>query len=456
MKTTLDRRTFLRGALGGAVASIALPTMEIMLNTNGNAYANGVPIPKRFGVYFWGNGVVPSRWVPSGTGTAWTPSEELRPLVDAGLRDYFNVISGHDIKTGNPRGHHAGTVGILSGAPLIPQDPGNAGYASTFSRPSIDQVVASHVSDGTRFRSLEFGIDPRVTTVEGTTLRYLSHNGPDNANAPEYSPHALFNRLFGEGFSDPNNSEPEVDPRFAIRRNILDAVKDDANRLHKKLGATDRLRLEQHLDGIQALQNQLRSIENAPAPPSSCSLPTNPGEIGSDTQARQRERSRAMSDLLAMALACDATRVWSNLFNGSVSGTYFWNIDASNSFHQLTHDEPGDQPKVHQIVMFIMEEFAYLLNALKNTPQGDGNLLDYSVILASSDTNSGQRHNIDDYPILVAGKGGGALQTGRHVRSLGANTTRVLLTCLKAMDCPHTTFGEAGGMTDRGVSEIEA
>jgi len=456
MKTTLDRRTFLRGALGGAVASIALPTMEIMLNTNGTAYANGAPIPKRFGVYFWGNGVVPSRWLPSGTGTGWNPSEELRPLIDAGLRDYINVISGHDIKTGNPRGHHAGTVGILSGAPLIPQDPGNAGYASTFSKPSIDQVVASHVSQGTRFRSLEFGIDPRVTTVEGTTLRYLSHNGPDNANPPEYSPHALFNRLFGDGFSDPNNTEPQVDPRLAIRRNILDAVKEDANRLHKKLGANDRVRLEQHLDGIQALQDRLRTIENAPPPPSSCSMPVNPGEIGSDTQARQRERSRAMSDLLAMALACDATRVWSNLFNGSVSGTYFWNVDSSNSFHQLTHDEPGNQPKVHQIVMFIMEEFAYLLNALKNTPQGDGNLLDHSVILASSDTNSGQRHNIDDYPIVVAGKGGGALRTGHHVRGLGANTSRVLLTCLKAMNCPHTTFGEAGGMTDRGISEIEA
>ena len=455
MSINLDRRTFLRGVLGGSMATVALPTLEIMLNTNGTAYANGAPIPKRFGVFFWGNGVVPSRWRPTGTGLNWTPSEELRPLTDAGLREHINVISGHDIKTGNPRGHHAGTVGILSGAPLIPQDPGNAGYASTFSKPSIDQVVADHVAQGTRFRSIEFGIDPRVTTVEGTTLRYLSHNGPDNANPPEYSPHQLFSRIFGEGFVDPADQDPEVDPRLQLRRNILDAVKDDANRLHKKLGAADRVRLEQHLDGIQALQNRLLAIENTPPPPSACLVPDDPDEIASDTQKRQQTRSKAMSDLIAMALACDATRVWSNLFNGSVSGTYFWNIDSGNSFHQLTHDEPGEQPKVHQIVTFIMEEFAYLLNAFKAIPQGDGTLLDYSVILASSDTNSGQRHNIDDYPIILAGGGGGALQTGHHIRAAGANTTRVLLTALRAMDCPHTTFGEEGGFTDRGISEIE-
>lgn len=455
MKHTLDRRTFLRGAVAGAMASIALPPLEIMLNTNGNAFANGTPIPKRFGVYFWGNGVVPERWLPTGTGINWSPSEELRPLVDAGLKDYINVISGFDIKTGNPRGHHAGAVGILSGAPLIPQDPGNAGYASTFSKPSIDQVVAGHVSQGTRFKSVEFGVDPRVTTVEGTTLRYLSHNGPDNANPPEYSPHALFSRIFGDGFVDPTMNQ-EVDPRLALRRNILDAVREDANALQKKLGASDKVRLEQHLEGILALQNRLQTIENAPPPPSACIVPQNPGEIGSDTQEKQRQRSRAMSDLMAMALACDATRVWSNLFNGSVSGTYFWGIDPGNSFHQLTHDEGGNQPKVHQIVMFIMEEFAYMLNALKNTPQGDGNLLDYSVILASSDLNSGQRHNIDDYPVIVAGKGGGALNTGLHVRQVGANTSRILLTCLRAMDCPHLTFGEAGGQVSQGVSELEA
>ncbi|MEZ4458542.1 MAG: DUF1552 domain-containing protein [bacterium] len=453
-KLHLDRRSFLRGAVGGAVATIGLPPLEAMFNESGNAHADGTAIPKRFGVFFWGNGVVPNRWVPTGEGTNWTPSEELQPLVAAGLRDYLTVCSGFEIKTGNPRGHHAGAVGILSGAPLIPQDPGNAGYASTFSRPSIDQVLATQLNPNTRYRSVEFGVDRRVTTVEGTTLRYLSHNGPDNANPPEYSPHRMFEKLFGAGFVEPG--DPAVDPRLELRRNILDAVKDDMTRLNKKLGANDRVRMEQHLEGVRALQSRLLQIENAPPPPNACAIPADPGEIGDDTAEKQRQRSRALSDLLALGLACDVTRVWSNLFNGSVSGTYFWGVDPTNSFHQLTHDEPGDQPKVHSIVMFIMEELAYLLNALKNTEEGDGNLLDSSVILASSDLSSGQRHSIDEYPILVAGKGGGTLRGNMHVRQLGGNASRVLWQCMKSMDVIMPEFGVDGGLVRSGVPEMEA
>lgn len=454
MKLSLDRRSFLRGAVLGAAACLALPPLEIMLNSNGTAYADGTPFPKRFGIFFWGNGVVAPHWVPTQTGLNWTPGEALQPLAAAGLKDYINVVSGHDIKTGNPRGHHAGAVGILSGAPLIPQDPGNAGFASTFSTASIDQVIASHIGGSTRFRSLEFGVDPRVSRSEGTTLHHLSHNGPDNVNPAEYNPHNLFTRLFGDGFVE--TGTPERDPRLALRRHILDAVREDAHALQRKLGAQDRARLDQHLEGIGALQQRLRSIEEAPAPPSACTMPINPGEIGHDTEERQRQRSRAMADLLAIALACDQTRVWSNLFNGSVSGTIYWGIDPTTNFHQLTHDEPGDQPKVHAIVRFIMGEFAYLLGALRDTPEGDGNLLDNSVILATSDCTSGYRHNITDYPILLAGRGGGSLNTGLHVRGNRSNASNVLLTCMRAMECPGHAFGTEGGYTEQGVSELEA
>lgn len=449
----LDRRTFLRGALGAAVATVALPPLEIMMNSNGTAFANS-GIPKRFGVFFWGNGVINSRWNPTatGAGSAWSLSEELSPL--ANVKSHLTVVSGTRVRNANLRGHHSGAAGILSGHNIIPQDPGGANYASTFAAPSIDQVVAQTIGGGTAFRSLEVGVDERVSEVEGTTLRYLSHNGPDSVNPQEYSPAAVFSRLFGEGFVDPGET-PAVDPRLYLRRSVLDAVKTDANELMKRLGAADRARLEEHLDSIGELQTRIENLENAsPSTGLACERPTAPETLPTTTAAGQRARSRAMADLLVMATACDLTRVWSNLFNGSVSGTYYWDVDSQMSFHQLTHDEPGDQPKVHQCVMFVMQEFAYLLERFKATPEGDGNLLDNMVILGTSDCSSGKEHSLYDYPILIAGKGGGALRGDYHHRVFNQNASMALLSILHAMDIPATEFGADGGYVDSPIGEI--
>lgn len=449
----LNRRTFLRGTLGAAAATIALPPLEIMMNSHGDAYA-AEGIPKRFGVFFWGNGIVNSRWNPSGTGqgSTWSLSEELAPLSN--VKSHLTVVSGARVRTSNLRGHHAGAAGILSGANIIAQDPGDANYASTFSRPSIDQLVASSVGGGTSFRSLEVGVDERVSTVEGTTLRYLSHNGPDSVNPQEYNPSAVFERLFGAGFIEPGEMQI-IDPKLRLRRSILDAVKSDADELRRRLGASDKARLDEHLDGINELQVRIEQLEQAtPVTGLACERPGDPGMAPTTDAAGQRLRSRAMSDLLVMATACDLTRVWSNLFNGSVSGTYYWSVDSQMSFHQLTHDEPGDQPKVHQCVLFVMEEFAYLLEALKNTPEGDGNLLDNMVILASSDVSSGREHSLNDYPILIAGKGGGALKGDYHHRIFNQNASMSLLSCLHAMDIPVADFGANGGYVDTPLSEI--
>src|SRR5579872_7030179 len=136
----INRRTVLRGALGGLGISVALPPLEAMFNNHGDAYADGTAIPKRMGIFFWGNGVKPDHWVPATTGAGWAPSLSLMPLMTAGVMDYVNVVSGTTITSGDVRGHHSGTVGILSGAPLISQPAGGAPYRSTFSMPSIDQV----------------------------------------------------------------------------------------------------------------------------------------------------------------------------------------------------------------------------------------------------------------------------------------------------------------------------
>jgi hypothetical protein len=448
----IGRRSILRGMLYGSMVGIGLPTLDLMLNDHGTAYADGTPLPKRFGIFFWGNGVRLDKWTPKTTGAGYELTEELAPLSN--VKDYVSVVSGYNIKSGNERGHHAGCVGILSGAPMVVQAPEGAPFASTFSAPSIDQVVAGSIKDTLRFRSLELGISKNVTKGEGTTLRYLSHNGPDNANPPEYSPQALFTRLFGPGFRAPDPNQP-VDPRLMLRRSVLDVVREDANKLKQRLGKTDLERMEQHLTSIRALENQIRVIEEAPPPPIICVAPGMP-TITTLNDERITAINEAMSGLLAMALACDQTRVFSVLFSGSVGGTSYPEIGATNH-HSLTHDEPDEQPKVNEVTVFIMKQLATLLETLKGVSEGDGNLLDSCAILASSDTAEGQPHTINDYPILVAGKAGGALKhPGIHVRGKGNNTSDVLLTLLQATGMEASEFGKDGGRTTNTVSELRA
>ncbi|MCB9616031.1 MAG: DUF1552 domain-containing protein [Sandaracinus sp.] len=446
---TFSRRAMLRGVMAGSAVTIALPTFDFLLNENGNAYAQGDALPKRFGIYYWGNGVRPAQWNPSATGVGYTLSPALMPL--APVRRWVSCVSGMNIRTGNERGHHAGTVGILSGAPMIPQDPRGAPYASTFSAPSIDQVIASQIATGTAFRSLEIGISESVVRGEGSTLGYLSHNGPDDFNPPEYSPRALFDRVFGASFVGPD-TEPVIDPRLRLRRSVLDAVTQDAADMRRRLGAEDRRRLDQHLTGIRSLEERIAALEAMPDRPplASCARPTTPAEsYGRDELVM---RNQVMSEILAMAMACDQTRVFSNMFSGSVSGTRY--PDTSGGHHGLTHDEPGEQPMVQAITEFIMERFSDLLQALAAVPEGDGVLLDRCVILASSDTSDARAHSINDYPILVAGGGGGKLRGDVHYRSSGENTSKVLLSCLRAMDLEMESFGRGGGQVSEACTEI--
>jgi hypothetical protein len=457
-KTFIKRRTMLRGLVGGVAVGIGLPPLEAMFNANGTAYAQGAAIPKRLGVFFWGNGVRLDHWTPVDTGTTWTPSASLAPLT--AVKDYVNVVSGMSVQTGNERGHHAGTVGILSGAPMISEPHPNSSYASTFSAPSIDQVAAAAIGTTTRFRSLEVGISQRLDTVEGTTLHYLSHNGPDSANPPEYSPSAVFNRLFGADFVAPGTTPvmPAMNVASVLKKSVLDAVLGDITGLKMKVGTADGARLDQHLDNIRSIENRLATTADPVAAQAMCSKPATPAALPAEMSSHEAlaERMTAMSSLIAMALACDQTRVFSIMFSGSVNGTVFWEVMATTGHHDLTHNEAGDQPTVQAATVFTMQQLATLLTTLKGVSEGAGNLLDNCAILASSCVAEGLVHSLTDYPILVAGKAGGAITyPSVHYRSpKSENTSMVLMSMLKAVGVPLTTFGSMGGQVSSGLSAL--
>ncbi|MBK6686902.1 MAG: DUF1552 domain-containing protein [Deltaproteobacteria bacterium] len=436
----LSRRTMLRGFLGGAAVGIGLPPLEVFFDRHGLAYADG-GLPKRFGIWFWGNGNLPQRWNPIGEGAEWTLSEQLQPL--ASVKSEITVVSGMSVKTGNTIPHGSGPAGILSGAPLIVR----SGDDFSFSAPSIDQVIAAQIGGETRFRSLELGVRPDSG---------LSYNGPNSKNPPESSPWALFNRIFGGGFTAPGE-EPVIDPKIRLRRSVLDVVMADAGRLRGKLGRTDQLRLEQHLDGVRELERRLARLEEDPPSLAACAVPGVPAEAYPDNDGRPRftEINQVMAELMAMAMACDQTRVFSYFFTYPVNNLLFPGV--STGHHRMTHDEPGDQPQVNQIVVQIITAFGQFLEKLRAVPEGAGTLLDNCAILGTTDVSFGRNHSLDDYPIIIAGTAGGALKKGLHYRSpSGENTSMVLVSLLRAMGLVIDGFGEGAGRSEQGLGAIEA
>ena len=181
----LPRRTMLKGLVAGVAASIALPTLNAMLNSHGTALADGKPIPKRFGVWFWGNGVRRAHWIPAGTGEGWTPGAELAPLNV--VKEYVSPITGLEIKTAT-HPHHSGMTGILTGKKYFQIATTRDTIVSTCDGPSIDQTVAEAWKGTAPYRSLELGVCRFRGTDEGTTFQHLSHNGRNNVNPSEYAP----------------------------------------------------------------------------------------------------------------------------------------------------------------------------------------------------------------------------------------------------------------------------
>ena len=441
LKRPLHRRTFLRGLLGGAALSIALPPLEIFFDANGTALAADGSFPNRFGLFFWGNGVQPERWVPTTTGTDYALSEQLAPL--ASVKDHIAVISGMEVKVPNRLSHISGPAGLLSGADIHMY----AAEDYTLTQPTLDQLLAEKIGGETRFRSLEVGVSPYA--------KGMSYNGPDSMNAPETDVAALFERLFGGGFRAPGD-EPIYDPKLALRRSLLDGVMGDARRLKNRLGAVDKQRVDQHLAGIRDLERSIARLEADPPNLAACVRPERPGALPDiDGRPQMSERTRVVADLVAMAFACDQTRVLSCWYTDPVSNVLF--PDTAAGHHQLTHDEPGDQPQVGGIVRSIMGDLAGFLERLRAIPEGDGTVLDHSVILATTDVSYGRTHQIDEYPIILAGGGNGAFRTGLHHRyAFGENATRVSLSILRAMGVPMTSFGEGEAFVEQGIPEIEA
>lgn len=448
----MKRRTVLRGMLGGAAVGVGLPVLEAMCNSSGTALADGSAFPRRYMQFFWGNGVVPWLWTPVDTGPDFTLSEGLAPL--APVRDVMTVLSGYDVKTGGRYPHTSARAGMLSCAPLA--------EGEIWQLPSLDQILASELGGDTRFRSLQ--------TAATDTDQSVSVASATEVIPSERSVQGLFARLFGEGFRLPGD-EPVFDPRLGLRRSVLDSVMDQQRRLSGRLGASDRARIDQHFTNVRELERRIARLEEDPPNFAACAMPdAPPSSIPDDARGRPdvAQRNELMGELLAMAFACDQTRVISHLLSPSVSDVVFPIDDIElggvlRGHHDLTHNEPlddgsGRDPlwRVQEVVKYITTTLAAFIQRFRDIEEGDGSLLDNAIVLATTDSSNPRLHSLDDFPILLFGTGCGRLNTGFHHRSEGDNAARVNLTIARAMGLPLGSIGMEEGYVTEGISELEA
>jgi hypothetical protein len=437
---------FLRGVAGGAAVAIGLPLFDFMLDDHGEARADGAAIPTRFGLWFFGNGVRLDSWTPT-VGAGWQPPAggALEALVP--LRDYVSVVSGLSVKT--PRHpHHSGMSAVCSGGPHLKVDDVRDTIVSTMRYPSVDQIAAAYFQQEspTPYRSLEAAVTRFRGTDEGTSFQYLSHNGSvageTNVNPSEESPHAFWDRLFNQG-----NAEPLIQK---ARASVLHSVGDQIGALKSRLGARDKQRLDQHLTSISELEARLA------APLAQCSKPDDPGDYPDVMSNEQMtEKNTAMSDLMALALACGLTQSFSIMYSTCGSGAVFWMVGATDGQHYMNHTEPAPHDKQAFACAFTMTELAYFLTRLRDTPEGAGNLLEHSSILVCTEHAEGWTHAQDDMPMLICGKGGGRLRGNTHYRDVGGNTSRALLTALRGAGLPIAEFGYEAGYTNAPITELE-
>lgn len=439
-----SRRFALRGALSSVAVSLWLPVLDAMCNDHGTAFAQGDPLPTTFGIWFWGNGIHRRYWTPASTGVgdAWQLPPNLEAFAD--LKDHVTLVTGLDMLDGVFKGHGWGTVYVLAGGDgqlaTVMSDLNS--HTTSFETadatqyvPTIDQIIADAIGSDALFRSIETGVLPYRGLNMGTVSENLAHRGPYDFLPPERSPIALFNRLFGAGLPESAlGSNPSILFDTEMRRSILDAVLEDAQGLRTRLGADDIARVDRHMESIRALETRVATLPSLPA--GGCALPPIPEDSVDVT-----ERSQAIHRLVAMALSCNLTRVYTHLWSGARDDNQYPMIDIEDEHHDLTHRTSEANEREARIEKYIMSQYADLVSVLRDTPMGAGSALDQTLLYGVSELSDPMSHVMSDYHIVLAGHAGGQLPGNLHVRLPQRRVTELMLTMQQAMGLPVTSYG---------------
>jgi len=445
MANFFSRRSALKGLVNGAAVTVALPFLDCFLNNHGTALASGAPLPVRFGTWFWGLGFNPGRGVAPKIGPGLEFLEECAPLTP--FKDQINYYSNFNTPLDGKVTlvHFTGWVGARTGSvPLNVFD---------VPAPTIDVVVADKIGTSTRFRSLDL-------CSTGNPRDSYTARSTGSRNSAEVSPLAFYAKVFGPEFADPNGGTFKPDPSVMVRRSVLTAVEDQRKSFVSTLGSADKMRMDEYFTAIRQIEQRLDLQSQKPAPLDACIRPSSPkdGTIGTELEVTLSVH-KTMSELLAVAVACNQTRVFNMLYSQALStlrrrGEAFIH-------HTLTHEEPEDpklgyQAEVAWYNVRSFEAMATFINAFASIKEGAGTLLDNTLIFANSDTNYAKMHALDGIPVMTIGKAGGKMKTGIHVAGNGDPISRIGLTVQHALGLPVQKWGTYSMETSKVISEVLA
>jgi hypothetical protein len=435
-KTHLSRRAVLKGV----GVSLALPLLESMIPARTALAQTAAAAPRtRFAAIYFPHGAIMPKWLPATDGAGFELSDILQPLKP--FAGKFNVVSDLELKlaygSGATANHNRSAAAYLS-----------ASFAKTGAKPelgiTIDQVIARKIGQDTPLPSLELMIEEgSVNCGDGLSCSYrdtISWQGQHSPLPMQNNPQVVFERLFGDG-----NTAEERAARRAQSLSLLDSVVGEASSLQRRLPAGDRTRLDQYLTDVREIERRIQRAGQALS--DDLEVPPAPTGIPTDVE----EHIRLMYDLQLLAWQADITRVSTLLMAKELSNAVYPKSGIRDAFHILSHHSNVQQNKDRFAVLntYHVGLFAYFLNKLQSTPDGDGTLLDHALVLYGSGMSDGNQHNHTDLPIIVAGGASGKLKGGRHIRH-PKNTpmANLLVSVLHTFGVEGDAFGDSTGRVD--------
>jgi len=443
----IHRRTFLRG-LGAAVALPMLDAMVPSLSSVVRA-ANASPagVPKRMAFVYVPNGATMNEWKPSAVGTDFELPRILEPLSPH--KSELSVLSGFAQRNGFANGDGAGDHARASASFLTGAQPRKTSGRDIRAGVSVDQVAAQQIGDQTILPSLELSCDggrrlgncdSGYSCAYSFNISWRSESMPMN---PEVNPRHVFNRLFGDATGGRDSQQART-RRAMFHKSILDFVRDDAHELQSRLGMNDRRKMDEYLTAIREIEKRVELAETT--------APTLPeGIVAPDMYDSFEEHIRLMFDMLTLAFQTDSTRVATFIIGHEGSNRPYPFIGVNDGHHDLSHhmSKPEKIENITRINTFHVRQFAYFLEKLRSIREGDSTLLDNSMIVYGSGISDGNRHNHDDLPILLAGRGGGTITPGRHIHTNHeVPLNNLFVSMLDRMGVEVDRFGDSTGRFD--------